>query len=74
MSDAGPTVTCTDCGRSPGVTDVTSPTGIPWTWTVESDDEGTDHAQQQVTVRLLCAPCTREHSRSIEAKLDRDWW
>jgi hypothetical protein len=25
-------------------------------------------------VEQLCAACTREHARAIEAKLDEEWW
>jgi hypothetical protein len=24
--------------------------------------------------RFLCAACTRENARNIEAKLDEEWW
>ena len=84
MDDDESAVTCVGCGRAPGVDDVTGPTGVPWTWTTESAeaetaDAGAIQAEDSGTAegaafRLLCAHCTREHSRSIEAKLSRAWW
>ena len=37
----------------------------PVTWSVENTDRGRI---------VLCDTCTREHLRSIEAKLDADWF
>jgi len=34
-------------------------------WSLASSDRGVDR---------LCAACTRENVRSIEAKLDEEWW
>lgn len=66
----GPGV-CSLCGRpAAGADDAVpgaSPESVaPPTWTTESDP-----------VRgpvLLCPDCTREHLRSIEARLDQEWW
>ena len=38
---------------------------LPLTWSVENNADGRI---------LLCEACTREHLRSIEAKLDADWF
>lgn len=43
---------------------------VPWTWSTAQD--ATDPSQPTRT--LLCERCTREHARSIEAKLGSDWW
>jgi hypothetical protein len=58
-------VRCAGCGRSPRPDENVGPVGIPWTWSVGSD-EGRQTA--------LCDACTRQHARSIEAKLDAEWW
>ncbi len=50
---------CSECGRSP---DAAEPT---WAWSRERQDD---------QLLILCPACTRDHSRSIEAKLDHDWW
>ncbi len=52
---------CQACGRQPPPEDVSGPTGVPWTWSTGEDG-------------VLCDTCARDHARSIEAKLDRDWW
>ena len=39
--------------------------GMPEGWSFDVTDRG---------VTYLCAACTREHVRSIEAKLDEEWW
>ena len=57
---------CAACGRSPAVDEAVGAGGVPWTWSTAQEEDG------QTTV--LCQPCTREHARSIEAKLDADWW
>jgi len=61
-----PALLCASCGRSPAVDEPVSAGEVPWTWSIAQDDDG------QTTV--LCQQCTREHARSIEAKLDADWW
>ena len=54
----GPAV-CAWCGTpAPG-------TGVPLEW-VTSIEGG--------VLRRYCGQCAREHLRSIEAKLDADWW
>jgi hypothetical protein len=64
MSSAGP-ATCTGCGRRPRSDEPLTHAGLPWTWSV-----GRDEGRETV----LCDGCTREHARSIEAKLDAEWW
>ena len=39
--------------------------GAPLDWSTSTGRTGT---------RLLCEGCTREHLRSLEAKLDEAWW
>ena len=39
--------------------------GLPLGWSLSTSARGVDR---------LCASCTREHLRDIEAKLDEDWW
>ena len=41
------------------------PDGLPEGWSLSSSDRGVDR---------LCAACTRENVRSIEARLDEEWW
>ncbi|MBN2622712.1 MAG: hypothetical protein JXA83_05060 [Acidimicrobiales bacterium] len=53
--------TCARCGaRASGPEG-----GLPPGWSVATSDRGVDR---------LCAACTRENVRSIEARLDEDWW
>lgn len=49
---------CSSCGR-------TEPGPPPLTWTV--DRQGRREA-------VHCEACSREHVRSIEARLDQEWW
>ena len=49
----------------PRVDEPLTQAGLPWTWSVGRDD-GRE--------TVLCDVCTREHARSIEAKLDAEWW
>ncbi|MGH3472901.1 MAG: hypothetical protein ACRDPG_12775 [Nocardioidaceae bacterium] len=61
--DKGPAapVSCSLCGVSPpGGSDQ-----VPITW-VTSMENGVH--------RVFCAQCAREHVRSIESKLDSEWW
>ena len=58
-------VECAACGRSPKVDEPDGAGGVPWTWSTAQEDGQTS---------VLCDHCTREHARSIEAKLDADWW
>jgi hypothetical protein len=56
---------CGSCGRTPRPDEALTETGAPWTWSVSRDSE---------RVTVLCDGCAREHARSIEAKLDAEWW
>lgn len=51
---------CAGCGREP------EPTEPIWIWSPERRDDG--------SLLILCPACAREHARSIEAKLDAEWW
>jgi hypothetical protein len=64
MTGTGP-ATCAGCGRTPRADEPLTEAGLPWTWSVGRDD---GHET------VLCDACTREHARSIEAKLDAEWW
>ncbi len=55
----GPTV-CSPCGTAPG--DL-SAARLTWTFCVERG-----------RTTWTCVDCSRRHLRSIEAKLDSDWW
>ena len=39
--------------------------GLPEGWSLTTSERG---------VQYLCAGCTRENVRSIEARLDEEWW
>jgi len=39
--------------------------GMPECWSINVTDRG---------VTYLCATCTRDNVRSIEAKLPQEWW
>jgi hypothetical protein len=53
--------TCTRCGAT-----AESPEGgLPPAWSLATFDRGVDR---------LCEQCTRANVRSIEARLDEDWW
>jgi hypothetical protein len=54
-----PAVTCSLCGRGE-----TEPAASGWTRQI--GDRG--------RVEWLCARCTRDNLRSIEGRLDSDWW
>lgn len=60
---AGPT--CSHCGRV-AEPEVPSAQGIPLTWSTGTDVTGERS--------VLCDGCVREHARSIEGKLDHEWW
>ncbi len=64
MSESVP-ATCAGCGRTPRADEPPTRSGVPWTWSVGRDDG---------LVTVLCDACAREHARSIEAKLDAEWW
>jgi rubredoxin len=53
---------CSMCGR---VADPAAEGDPPLAWSTELIDAGT---------RWICPACTRDHVRSIEAKLDQAWW
>lgn len=52
-------VTCAFCGR----TEAGETPPLTWTSAVERGQ-----------VRLFCDTCSREHLRSMEGKLDSEWW
>ena len=52
-------VSCSWCGR--GADAESTPLG----WSTQASEQGT---------QTLCEPCTRVNVRSIEAKLDSEWW
>lgn len=58
-------VRCQGCGTRPDPATLTGWDGLPWTWSIGTDD------QQRRTV--LCPHCARQLARSIEARLDEDW-
>ena len=39
--------------------------GLPEGWSMATSERG---------LQYLCAACTRENVRSIEARLDEEWW
>jgi len=53
---------CARCGR----TGECPEGGVPPEWAIDTGERG--------RVSYLCPPCTREHVRSIEAKLPEEWW
>jgi hypothetical protein len=55
--------TCSRCGTTSD--DDSEGEGLPPGWSLSTSRRGVDR---------LCAACTREHVRDIEAKLDEDWW
>jgi hypothetical protein len=58
-------VACAGCGRTPRVDEPVTGAGMPWTWSTARDAD---------RVTVLCDGCAREYARSIEAKLDAEWW
>jgi hypothetical protein len=60
---------CDGCGRAPEPDEIIGASGMPWTWSLgERDDTGLEPPSR------LCTACARAHARSIEAKLDAEWW
>ena len=55
--------TCSRCGATSD--DDGAGDGLPPGWSLATSRRGVDR---------LCAGCTREHVRDIEAKLDEEWW
>jgi hypothetical protein len=53
--------TCARCGTVAACPEG----GLPAGWSLATSDRGVDR---------LCAACTRENVRSIEARLDEEWW
>jgi hypothetical protein len=82
-------VSCDLCGTSPTGADA-SPTGtdaLPKEARADADADADGRGEAGGTVplgwvvsieagrtRTFCETCAREHLRSIEAKLDSDWW
>lgn len=54
----GPVMTCDFCGRQ-----AEDEQALTWTTSVERG-----------RTRRYCETCSREHLRSIEAKLESEWW
>jgi hypothetical protein len=51
-------VTCSWCGATAAA--------MPLTWTTSTERDG--------RLRRYCEACAREHLRSIEGRLDSEWW
>ena len=60
MSEEDRELVCATCGRMPQEASVARLTWV----------RGTEHGR----VVWTCDRCSREHLRSIEAKLDSAWW
>lgn len=64
MTDEGPTgdrsATCTWCGA-------VATEGTPLGWTLQTSERGRG-------LEHLCDACSRTNLRSIEARLDPEWW
>jgi len=52
------------CARC-GATADAAADGLPEGWSLATSERGVDR---------LCATCTRENVRAIEARLDEEWW
>jgi hypothetical protein len=52
---------CARCGATAPAAD----DGVPEGWSLATSERGVDR---------LCAACTRENVRAIEARLDEEWW
>ncbi len=63
-----PMARCSACGRVADPARIVAGNGVPWTWS-QAIDRTSDGEHRTI----LCDSCTREHSRSIEAKLDGEW-
>jgi hypothetical protein len=53
--------TCTRCGA----TSLSTEDGLAVGWSLATTERGVDR---------LCADCTRDNLRAIEARLDEEWW
>ncbi len=60
--------TCSVCGRR---ADPQVDGAPPLAWSAERVGIGADGA---AAMRWVCAQCTRDNVRAIEAKLDQQWW
>jgi hypothetical protein len=58
--------TCSICGRVADPDDDGDP---PLTWCADVVE-----ARDGLRTRWVCGDCTRRYVRSIEAKLDQQWW
>ena len=58
---------CARCGSAGDGPD----DGMPEGWSLDVSSSGPNGGQR---VQYLCGPCTRDHVRSIEAKLPQEWW
>lgn len=68
---------CAECHRVPRTDEkLIMATGLPWTWSLGSvvADSAIPATADVPCPDVLCPECTRDHSRSVEAKLDHDWW
>ena len=54
------------CGRAADP-DIDGDPPLSWTTEIVNGSDGP-------SARLVCDICTRRYVRSIEAKLDREWW
>jgi hypothetical protein len=64
--DDGSTPSCSLCGTPAGCASSSAPP-LDWSADLIETSEGTRR-------RWVCGPCTRRFVRSIEAKLDQQWW
>lgn len=55
--------TCSFCGKASDPEDPDSPPPLTWVTSVENGNP-----------RVYCEACSRDHLRSIESKLDSEWW
>ena len=62
-TDAGPPPVCATCGAVPAGPAALEEARRTWT-------RGRENGREVWT----CPTCSREHLRSIEGKLDSDWW
>jgi hypothetical protein len=83
-SDTGPnrqerrppqeTLVCSTCGRRP---EPGEEAAARLTWSREltgSRDHGSTDELSDAAVTWTCERCSRAHLRSIESKLDPEWW
>ncbi|MGE5763496.1 MAG: DUF488 domain-containing protein, partial [Mycobacterium leprae] len=72
--DAASAVTCAACGRTAATDEGTAP--ATWTATRGEARAGGSSVRgaTRCATRWLCERCTREHVRSLEARLEPAWW